>query len=54
MVVVRPLAATEELVTIRKAEIRRRNLSQTSNMPTGILNTLHDTEILDTALAYPV
>ena len=50
-IVLRPLAATEEVITIRKADIRRRVLSTTSNMPTGMLNTLEEAEILD-LLAY--
>jgi putative heme-binding domain-containing protein len=48
---IRPLAAGEEAVTIRKANIRRRALSTISNMPTGMLNTLSETQILD-LLAY--
>jgi putative heme-binding domain-containing protein len=51
MVVIRPLAATEELVTIRKADIHHRTLSTISNMPTGIANTLSETQVLD-LLAY--
>ena len=50
-VVLRPLSATEDAVTIRKRDIRHRALSQTSNMPTGILNTLKESQILD-LLAY--
>jgi len=49
--VIRPLAATEAVVTIPKTEIRRRGLSQISNMPTGILNTLREEQVLD-LLAY--
>ncbi len=44
---IRPLAAAEEVITIRKADIRRRALSKTSNMPTGIVNTLSETQVLD-------
>ena len=51
VVVIRPLAATEGAVTIRKTDIRRRALSKISNMPTGILNTLNEAQILD-LLAY--
>jgi uncharacterized repeat protein (TIGR03806 family) len=51
VVVIRPLAATEEAVTIRKTDIRRRALSKISNMPTGIVNTLSETQIFD-LLAY--
>ena len=50
-VLIRPLAASEEVVTIRKADIRRRTLSTISNMPTGIVNTLSEAQILD-LLAY--
>jgi putative heme-binding domain-containing protein len=46
-VLIRPLAATEEVVTIRKADIRHRALSTVSNMPTGIVNTLSETQVLD-------
>ena len=47
LVVIRPLAAAEEVITIRKADIRRRALSKTSNMPTGIVNTLSESQVLD-------
>ena len=50
-VVLRPLSATEEAVTIPKAEIQKRALSKTSNMPTGMLNTLQQDQVLD-LLAY--
>ncbi len=43
---IRP-ADGEEVVTIRKADIRKRALSPISNMPTGILNTMNETQILD-------
>lgn len=45
--VVRPLAAAEEAVTVRKKDIRRRALSNVSNMPAGILNSLEEGQILD-------
>jgi putative heme-binding domain-containing protein len=51
MVGIRSLAATEEVVTIRKADIRRRGFSKISNMPVGIVNTLSEAQILD-LLAY--
>src|SRR5207244_3643501 len=51
VVVVLPQTAIAEAVTIRTADIRRRELSKVSNMPTGILNTLQESEILD-LLAY--
>jgi uncharacterized repeat protein (TIGR03806 family) len=49
--VLRPLSATDERVTILKKDIRRRGLSETSNMPTGVLNTLPEAQVLD-LLAY--
>ena len=51
VVVIRPLSATEAAVTLQKTDIRRRALSQISNMPTGIVNTLSETQVLD-LLAY--
>ena len=51
VVVMLPPTATAEAVTIRKADIRRRELSKVSNMPTGILNTLPEPQVLD-LLAY--
>jgi uncharacterized repeat protein (TIGR03806 family) len=48
---IRPLAANEEVVVIRKTDIDERNLSQLSNMPSGILDTLDEAQILD-LLAY--
>ena len=51
VVVIRPPTANEGAVTIRKNDIRTRALSKTSNMPTGTLNTLGETQILD-LLAY--
>jgi len=49
--VVLPQTANAETVTIHKADIRRRELSKVSNMPTGILNTLQESQIFD-LLAY--
>ncbi|MBI3849781.1 MAG: PQQ-dependent sugar dehydrogenase [Verrucomicrobia bacterium] len=43
----------EDAITIRKTDIRRRELSKVSNMPAGILNTLQETQILD-LLAYVI
>lgn len=51
VLVIRPITATEDMVTIRKADIRQRTLSKTSNMPPGIVNTLDESKILD-LLAY--
>jgi putative heme-binding domain-containing protein len=51
VIIIRPISAIEDAVTIRKTEVRRRGLSQISNMPTGILNTLTETQVLD-LLAY--
>jgi putative heme-binding domain-containing protein len=51
VIVTRPLSANEAAGTIRKADIRQRALSRTSTMPTGILNTLHEAQVLD-LLAY--
>jgi len=51
VVVIRPLSATEAAVTIPKTDIRRRASSQISNMPTGIVNTLSEAQVLD-LLAY--
>ena len=50
-VVVLPQTANAGAVTIRKPDIRRRELSKVSNMPAGILNTLQEPQILD-LLAY--
>jgi len=47
VLVMRPPTAIEEMVTIRKSDVRRRELSKTSNMPTGMLNTLSESQILD-------
>ena len=47
VLIMRPPTATEEMLTIRKSDIRRRALSQTSNMPTGMLNTLNESQVLD-------
>lgn len=51
MVAIRSLGGTEEALTIRKADIRRRGFSQISNMPMGIVSTLSEAQILD-LLAY--
>ena len=51
VLVLRPVSATDELVTIRKKDVRRRGLSEVSNMPAGILNTLNEAQVLD-LLAY--
>jgi len=51
VVLIRPSTALEEVVTIRKTDIRQRALSRTSNMPTGIVNTLDEAKVLD-LLAY--
>ena len=51
VVVVLSQTATAEAVTIRKTDIRRRDLSKVSNMRTGNLNTLQESQILD-LLAY--
>ena len=51
VVVLLPQTATAEAVTLRKSDIRRRELSKISNMPAGILNTLQESQILD-VLAY--
>ena len=48
---IRPLGANEELVTIRKMEINQRNVSNISNMPSGMLNILDEAQIFD-LLAY--
>lgn len=45
--------ATTDAASLRKSDIRRRQLSKVSNMPAGILNTLQENEILD-LLAYLV
>lgn len=49
--VVRPSLASDTVITIRKSDVRQQTLSKTSNMPTGILNTLEESQILD-LLAY--
>lgn len=51
VVVILPQTAIAEAVTILKRDIRRRELSKVSNMPTGILNTLQEPQILN-LLAY--
>ena len=50
VVVIRPPLATET-VTVEKSQIRERTLSKTSNMPSGMLNTLTENQVLD-LLAY--
>ena len=50
--VIRPPLATET-VTVEKSRIRERTLSKTSNMPSGMLNTLTENQVLD-LLAYLV
>ena len=50
-VVIRPNPLEPETVTVLKSEIEDRQLSKTSPMPTGLLNTFTDEEILD-LLAY--
>jgi len=45
--------AISEPVAIRKADIVRREVSKISNMPTGILNTLQESQIID-LLAYVI
>ncbi len=51
VVSIRPLAANEEVVAIRKTEINQRNVSKISNMPPGMLNILDEAQIFD-LLAY--
>jgi uncharacterized repeat protein (TIGR03806 family) len=51
VVSIRPVSATEEVLAIRKTEIGDRNVSKISNMPSGMLNTLDETQIFD-LLAY--
>jgi uncharacterized repeat protein (TIGR03806 family) len=51
VVSIRPLAANEEGVSIRKTEIKERTISKISNMPSGMLNTLDEAQIFD-LLAY--
>jgi putative heme-binding domain-containing protein len=50
-VVLRPNPLAPETVTVQKADIETRELSKTSPMPTGLLNTFTKEEILD-LLAY--
>ena len=50
-VLVLPQTAISEATTLRKSEIRRRQLSKVSNMPAGVLNTLQTNQILE-LLAY--
>lgn len=49
--VLRPNPLAPETVTVRKSDIESRELSKTSPMPTGLLNTFSREEILD-LLAY--
>jgi putative heme-binding domain-containing protein len=51
VLLMRPSSAIEEMVTVRKTDIRQRALSKTSNMPTGIVNNLDEAKVLD-LLAY--
>ena len=51
VVSIRPLAANEEVVAIRKTEINQRTVSKISNMPPGMLNILDEAQIFD-LLAY--
>ena len=51
MVVVRPNPLAPETVTVRTSDIESRELSPTSPMPAGLLNTFSPDEILD-LLAY--
>ena len=48
---IRPNPLAPETVTVMKSEIESRQLSKTSPMPTGLLNTFSEEEILD-LLAY--
>lgn len=50
-VTLRPNPLQPETVTVKKSEIESRQLSKVSPMPTGLLNTLTEDEILD-LLAY--
>ncbi len=50
-VVLRPIPLQPETVTVKKSEIESRQLSKTSPMPAGLLNTFTQEEILD-LLAY--
>ena len=50
-IVIRPVTTADAPVTISKKKIARRTLSQLSNMPAGIANTLTRDQILD-LLAY--
>ena len=50
-VVVLPQSAIADTTRLRKDDIRRRQLSKVSNMPSGMLNTLQTNQILD-LLAY--
>lgn len=50
-VILRPNPLQPEIVTVKESEIESRQLSKTSPMPTGLLNTFTEDEILD-LLAY--
>jgi putative heme-binding domain-containing protein len=50
-VVIRPNPLTEDIVAVLKSDIERRELSKASPMPTDLLNTFTEEEILD-LLAY--
>jgi putative heme-binding domain-containing protein len=50
-IVLRPNPLAPETVTVLKSDIENRELSRTSPMPTGLLNTFSKDEILD-LLAY--
>ena len=51
LISIRPLVANEEVVAIRKTEINQRTVSNVSNMPPGMLNTLDESQVFD-LLAY--
>jgi putative heme-binding domain-containing protein len=46
-IVLRPDLNSAESVSVRRQDIERRSLSQTSNMPAGIINVLARDEVLD-------
>jgi putative heme-binding domain-containing protein len=48
---IQPQASSQQPVSIRKADIQRGEVSNLSNMPTGIINTLNEQQVLD-LLAY--
>jgi putative heme-binding domain-containing protein len=49
--IVRQAAGTDPPMEIRKSDVRRREMSKISNMPTGLLNSLDEYHVLD-LLAY--